>query len=149
MTEQHLSEEEIQQYADNEQLLSKELLAHIHNCESCRQQVEMYRMLFTQRESTESKQFDFDLAGLVLEQVSRPYDTFPGTKLVFGLAISIGIILTGTTAYLLRANFTVLFEGLSSMTWLLAIAGVSILTVILGLDTYSRYQKRIRQIDLL
>src|ERR1700721_173539 len=69
MTIAHPSAMELQEYALDKSGCPSSRAAHIENCENCRAVIANYQSVFTGIKEQPRPVFDFDLSGLVLEQL--------------------------------------------------------------------------------
>lgn len=146
MTNKHLTDEEIQQYALDARLLSGSMAEHIQHCDHCRQQALHYQLTFEGLGLQEKAVFDFDLAELVMEQLPQTEPTYD-RPLMYGLAAII-IVMIGLVAYVFGNSLVSLFAYLKPV-----LAGLVIITAIglmafLGLDMYQKYKAQMKRLSL-
>lgn len=144
MTTKHLNEEEIQQFALG--VLGEPFaIGHIEQCAHCQQQVELYRVIFSEVKIAGKPAFNFDLATSVLEQLPAPV-TIPERFPVLLAVISSAVFLIGLCAvywdYLVD-----LFSGSRALIKF-SIAAV-VLSVLLwqAIDLIKQYQKKMQALD--
>jgi hypothetical protein len=148
MKNKHVSEQELQQYAEDPALLRGEQIAHIDSCEHCRALVNSYKLVFSAIHETEAEAFQFDLAAAVLEQIGRPVQKTAPERVLLYSGVAAACILTGLGIYFFREYFQSIANGISIITWVLAVLSVLVMIAFIATDTYKRYQKKIRQLDL-
>ena len=148
MLTKHCTDDELQQYAINKQLVEKGVAEHIHVCEDCRMKVEVYQSLITGIKQQPQPAFDFDLAEIVLEQLPAPKTKLSYDRMLIGVVAFICMTLTGTVLYYFRDYFTYLFDGLTTI--LVILIAVSAVTVLAGLyiDMYKKYRREMNVLDL-
>jgi len=142
MRTEHLSEIEIQQYVWDKANCETGIIEHIETCENCRAEAATYQLLFSAIKEQQKPAFDFDLAGLVLPQLSpakpKPsMDIFLVCLLAFAVLGSIGI-----PVYLYREYFTKVFTGIFPMAMYLILITTVIILIFQGIEMYKKYQKQ-------
>jgi len=148
MRTEHLSEEEVQQYAlDAAATGSTEPTAHLQSCEQCRARVADYRWLFAGIRHQPRPSFDSNFAAMVVAQLPPPKIRFSWSAFFVYLLIidEAGLIAIG--CYLFRADLAALFAGFGyAFGYLIAVA-VTTVIVFQSLDMYVKYQKKMRSLD--
>ncbi len=174
MINEHLTDEEIQEYALAEASLSPEddsnlvlkddsnLAVHLRSCDSCRLRVIDYKLLFTALEEQQPAIFEFDLAALVMERkdgaaASIKKATAPSRKPTpsgiwsgIGLAAAIIAGLAVPVVFLLRYGTIVtgLFRNLAPLTIPLISTAVVSVMVFLFTDMYKQYRRKLSLMGL-
>lgn len=147
MVNEHLSDEQIQELALNNNALSQDITAHAETCVACKLKIDTYRVMMSVIEETATPAFDFDLAAAVLTQIetSPPKSITKGVWWLFGIAIA--AILVGVAIYF-GEYMTEVYQGLKSLAIILvAISGV-VLTSMLIIDQIKTYQQKMKMLDM-
>jgi hypothetical protein len=147
MTTKHLTDDDIQQYALNKATCEAGIVEHVQLCEPCKEKVTAYQLLFTSIKQQPVPVFDFDLAELVLTKLPQPKPKAVTETFWIYLPALAGILLAGGLLYMFREYITGLFTGITPlMIWLIVTAVLTIL-VILCIDMYKGYQKKMNSLD--
>jgi hypothetical protein len=88
----HLTDAEIQLYVAEPENVNDQLKIHVQDCENCQANIANYRWLFNGIQDQAKPRFDFDLSGLVLEQLPEPKRAFPWAVLFISV-FSVSFIL--------------------------------------------------------
>ena len=148
MNTRHLTEEEIQQYAlDNSGSYNK-AGEHIHSCEECREKAETYRLLFNGIQQQQQPAFDFDLTELVMAQLPSAAPKPAKENLLIYFFIIAAITVTGLASYFFRGYVAMLFGSIAPVLVFLLITGFITLSILLILDMYKNYKKKIHVLDV-
>lgn len=142
MLNRHLSEEEIQQYTLDESHAGPGIGEHVRLCEACKTKVETYRLLFTGINQQPEPRFDFDLSELVLAQLPSPAKKSAADRTIIYLLSAIIIALTGILLYFFNDYLFILFSGFAPLLSYLIIPSLIIIMILLGIDMYKNYQKK-------
>jgi hypothetical protein len=144
----HCSEEDIQQYALDQQRCGTLVIQHMTHCETCQAKAVSYKLLFAEIQQEPKPVFDFDLATLVVAQLPQRASGFSWDRiLVYGCVLT-GVLFAGASAWLFRSFLANLLEGLAPLIiWLIATTIVTIL-IFQTMDMYKRYQKKMSALDL-
>jgi len=143
----HCSDEELQLFAEGQQLPEPGMLQHIETCSSCQEQLAAYRLIFTEIEQQPAVAFDFDLAGTVLSQL-QPVKTKVSNYHVYTILPGILIaILVLVTLYIFRNNFLHLSTGISSTFLAASLLACTSIIVFKIIKLYQRYQLQIKKLN--
>ncbi|MDR6564400.1 MULTISPECIES: hypothetical protein [unclassified Arcicella] len=139
----HLSENEIQLYVAEPQAISKEQIAHIQGCASCRTKATNYELLFKGIGDVLHPTFDFDLSGLVLAQlpVAVPKKAFPWATLLISF-LSVAIIVASICLF-----WTAIQSVMKMMpSIMLSIAGTGVIVILAFqcMEMLKEHQKRMQ-----
>lgn len=146
MRKEHLNDIEIQQYVFQKEDCDSGLISHMHSCKTCRSQAEHYTFLFEEVSQQEKPVFDFDLAGIVMEQLPQPEVAREKTAsrfLVFSVIFSVSALLYFGGNQLLN-----LFTTIKPLSIGLIIISVLGLFGFLSADMYRQYQARVKALNL-
>jgi hypothetical protein len=147
MTNKHLTDEELQQYALDSSACDATIAAHILLCEDCKARSENYELLFTAIKQQPEPVFDFNLPNLVLAQLPKPKPgLFPKGFFTY-LLIMVSIILPVIVLYVFRKYWFDFFNDIATYTVLLIIMSFAALMVALCIDTFRSYQKKMNSLN--
>jgi hypothetical protein len=147
MLTKHLTDDEIQLYAMNDQGCGIKIIEHVKLCSQCKAKVEAYQLLFTGIKHQPEPSFNFDLSALVLAQLPSSRAIRSGNNLAVYLFILIGIILMGSVFYIFRDYMITLFSGIASLVIYLILSTVLTILVALCFGMYKNYQKKMEALD--
>ncbi len=148
MNTQHLTEEEIQQYALDKSGGYNKAGEHIHSCGDCREKAETYRLLFQSIEQQPQPAFDFDLTELVMAQLPSPVPKDAKENLLLYFFIIVAIAVAGLGAYFFRGYVALLFRSIAPVLAYLFLTAFITLSIGLILDMYKNYKKKIQLLDV-
>jgi len=147
MITKHLSDEEIQEYALDRLNTNPKMTEHVELCEECKVKVTAYRMLFTSIKEQPTPAFDFNLSDLIVSKLPKPKPAYlPDNRFVYLLGF-IAIILTGILTYIFRGYLLSLFSGITPFLIYLITTSVITILIILVVDMYKNYQKKMSVLD--
>ena len=145
MNSEHLTEEEIQQYALDKTKCDVYMQQHVASCERCGAQVNTYAALYAGLQEVEKPSFEFDVAALIQSQIQpkpkavRPYPMY--------LLALVGIGLVSLLLYLLRHYILQIFAGFSFILVLLLVITALAIVIFQGVDIYRKYQQKINELN--
>ena len=147
MLTKHLTDEEIQLYALNDQGCETKIIEHIKLCSECKARIEEYQLLFTGIKQQPEPSFTFDLSALVLAQLPSSRALRSRNSLAIYLLVFIGIVLISSLLYVFRDYMISIFAGIASLVIYLIL--ITMLTVLVALcfDMYKNYQKKMGALD--
>src|SRR5688572_551701 len=148
MNTRHLTEEEIQQHALDSSSSYSKAAEHIHSCEQCREKAETYRLLFNGIRQQHKPSFDFDLTELVMAQLPSAAPKPAKENVLVYFFIIAAIAVTGLASYFFREYVAMLFASITPVLIYLIITGFITLSVLLILDMYKNYKKKIHVLDI-
>jgi predicted cobalt transporter CbtA len=148
MMTQHVTDQELQQYAMNKAGCAVGSTQHIESCEACRAAAGVYRQLFADIAQQPKPVFDFDVSALVLRELPVPAGkTVRERGFNYWLA-GIVCFAIGIPLYLFRKNIYFLFEGISGYA-VYIIAGAALPVVLIRLWTmYRKYRQQMKALNL-
>ena len=147
MLTKHLTDDEIQMYALDDQGCEIKIIEHIKLCSQCKAWAEAYQLLFTGIKQQPEPSFNFDLSALVLAQLPSSGAVPSRNNLAVYLFIFIGIVLMGTLFYIFRDYTITLFAGIASLVIYLILITVLTILAALCFDMYKNYQKKMAALD--
>jgi hypothetical protein len=148
MMNDHLTDNEIQQYALDNSDCPINVIDHVEACEECKLKAENYRLLFTGINLQPVPVFDFDLEKSVLAELTRSKrKSLPENLYIYGLVIA-GSVLIGVALYFYGNYIADLFAGVAPLSIYLLATTVMAVLIALGIDMYKGYQKKMRALNL-
>ena len=145
---QHVTDQELQQYAMDKARCAAGSVQHIESCEACRAGAAVYRPVFSDIAEQPKPVFDFDVSALVLRQLPAPASkALPEKGFNYWLA-GIVCFAAGIPLYLFRKNIYFLFEGISGYA-VYIMAGIALPAVLIPLLTmYRKYRQQMKALNL-
>jgi CHASE2 domain-containing sensor protein len=143
----HLTDEEIQDYVLDKSGVSMTVTKHAGTCEECKAKVANYQLLFTAIKHQPQPSFDFDLAELVIAKLPavKPVATNSNSFIyMFALA---AIALTGAALYYFRVFIASLFTSITPLLIYLTATSIITLAVMLSMDMYKNYHRKMKALD--
>ena len=147
MTTIHLSEPEIQQYVFDKMSCDTLTADHIQSCETCRIKAEAYQLIFAEIQELPEPVFDFNLADLVVGQLSRPKTKSLFDNAVIYITTFVSILLTAFAIYFFRDFLSGSLAVITPILLYLVITTSSSLLIFLGIDLFAKYNRRIKVLD--
>ena len=144
MTTKHLLESEIQQYATDKMSCSKEITDHLMNCQTCRDEVIAYEMIFSKIKQDSQPAFDFDLSALVMNRLPAERATSNIEKSVLYITYLSLIVASGMALYMFRSFISDWLTGITPMFFYLVITSLVSLLIFLGIDMFSKYNRQMK-----
>jgi predicted anti-sigma-YlaC factor YlaD len=146
MSDQHLTEEELQEFALNEASITKAASAHLHACPVCREQLATYRQLFIEIETEPAAAFDFDVSEAVMEKL--PVRKQIKLSVSFFMLMAV-LMITVAVILLFGEEMNNLFTGIDWLVPVLIL--ISVITAAAGFayDVYKNYRTKIEFINSL
>jgi hypothetical protein len=138
MNTAHLTEAQLQLYADNAEAIDRHLKEHLAHCSNCQIKLENYRLINSALKAMPAPAFDFDLAEQVLASVAVKKTPVAWVPL---LAAVVGVLLLALTTGLYVRNIAVWFVALPKVwSYVLTIPVLVFLLVhlILSIVEYQR-----------
>ncbi len=148
MNTRHLTEEEIQQHALGNSGTNNKAAEHIHWCEKCREKAETYRLLFNGIQQQHQPAFDFDLTELVMAQLPPAAPKAAKENFLIYFFIIAAVAVTGIASYFFRDYVVLLFGSIAPVLIYFFITGFMTLAILLILDMYKNYKKKIHALDV-
>ena len=143
----HLTDEEIQEYALDNSAVDKATREHASTCRECKARVSDYQLLFAGIKQQPQPVFDFDLAELVIAQLPSPKPVAaPGNSFIYIFVLA-AIAITGAAIYYFRTYIATLFTSITPLLIYLAATTIITLAVILSMDMYRNYNRKMRALD--
>jgi hypothetical protein len=129
MKQEHLSENELQQFALERQETDHEMAAHVHACAKCTTAIANYRVMFSALSTVEKPVFEFDIEKQVMAQL--PVSTTAKSRFSWSslLLCTIAVIIVAIPLFVMRSSFKELFSGIPDMILYLIV--VTTLTIVI------------------
>ena len=144
MNTMHPDEQAIQLYATNPAACSVDIHNHIAACEDCIAQTALYTQLFSTLREQPAPRFDFDLTGLVLQQLPTTKSGWSPLFIITGLLTAVGIALAG---WLFRKELLQLFTGIVPVTLYLIVIVTAAIALFQAVEMYRKYEKLINAVN--
>jgi hypothetical protein len=148
MTTKHPSDDELQQYVLNGGSIDSDMAAHVNACKDCMARAESYRVLIIGIERLPPPVFEFDLQEMVLSRLPGAVEKNKESNLSPWIFIGPPIIAAGLIIYFFRGYFPRLLSGIDTLANGLVVVSACILAIVLGIDMYKTYKKKINALDL-
>ncbi|HEY8733056.1 MAG TPA: hypothetical protein VIL90_00735 [Puia sp.] len=143
----HPADPELQQYALDKSGLSVSNADHIEFCPRCKAEVDTYRMLFSEIRNQPAACFDFDLSGLVIQQLSKTNARHSVDNIIAYFLVAFSCFCIGIPVYLFRQNILNMFTGIPPFFIYAIIGSTSIILIIKILFMFKKYQNQMRLIN--
>lgn len=143
----HLTDEEIQEYVLDGSASDIAIVEHAGSCEKCKARIANYQLLFAGIKQQRSDVFDFNLAELVVAQLPSARPRPVSDNFFVYLVVLAAVILGGVALYYFRSYIVTLFTGIVPLFIYLTVTTVITLSIILSLDMYKTYQRKMRSLD--
>ena len=147
MNTSHPSEKEIQQYALDKSACTTAIIAHVDDCDHCREEVSAYQLLFSEITQQPQPAFDFDLSALVIPQLQPPAQQLSADRIVAGFLVLFVCGCIGVPVYLFRNYFLYLFSGISTFFIYAILCSAVVIVLLKALGMYKKYQKQMRLLN--
>jgi hypothetical protein len=146
MTNAHLREEEIQQYALSSENGGPAATAHLNSCAVCQAALDSYRLLFSGLTQQPPAVFHFDLPATIMTRLPQHPSGLSAERIVGGFLVIFSAGCLFFPLYYFRKMLTSLFTDIPPF-FLIAI-GIST-SFILVIKIISLYKKYLNQLRLL
>lgn len=148
MIDGHLSDVEFQKFASEPLLCDKSIAEHIESCDTCREQVKVYRVLFSAIEQQARPAFGFNLSALVVSQLEPVQPKFSWEIFVVYLFAFSGVAAILLSGILFQEYCRSLFSG-SSTIFLYMVIAISLITILFqGFEMFRKYQKQMNALNI-
>lgn len=139
MKNEHINEIEIQQYILAKDDCDINIVAHINHCQKCKAEVEIYELLFAAINAEPNPIFEFDLANLVMQQVSEKQN-FSFDKYLIAILSGVSIAVISMLIYLVNLYFPTLFNGISFIQFSLIAVTILLISIFIYFDMNKNYK---------
>ena len=144
MKTNHLLESEIQQYCLDRLNCEKHIIDHIQSCESCKEKVEAYTVIFSTIKDQPEPAFDFDLTDMVMNQLPQTKPNVIVDKTMIFVLSFIALIAVGFTIVFFGSWFSELMTKITPMLIYFLSTCVVSLMIFMGIDLFSEYHKKLK-----
>ncbi len=148
MIKEHLSDLEIQQYAEDRASSARLIIEHIAGCDHCRQKIDSYKELFRALNRQPVPSFDFNLSAEVVARIEQAKQRNRWVNLPLYTAAFIGIGLLGFSFYWYRKYLLKIFTGVFTYFLYLLIITAATILIFQCIDFYRSYQKKLKALGL-
>jgi len=147
MTSEHLSEEELQLFAEGKLSPNAAANQHIQACASCKEELNLYRMLYLEISQQTAPVFDFDLSAAVMDQLTPiPAKASSGSTYGFIPAAIVAMVVI-ISLYTFRKNFINLSAGISFTFMAFSLVACMIIIGCKVSQEYQRYRVQIKKLN--
>lgn len=143
MNTTHLTEIQLQLYADDAEAVSAELKDHAAHCPHCQLKLENYRLISSALKAMPAPAFDFDLAAQVLASVTVKKTPVAWVPL---LAAITGVLLVALIAGVYARPVVAMFLALPKVWGYVLIVPVLIFLIVQLILSVAEYQRKINMI---
>jgi hypothetical protein len=142
MMNEHLSDEQIQEFVLDPSASAPAISEHAQLCALCRTKVEAYQVMITAIEEQPVPAFDFDISEAVLANIALQKRN--GRNWWLFILIAAGISVSGVAVYLFWKDIAGIFQGLSTFfIYLMALTGLLILMAVV-IDMLKTYKTKLK-----
>ena len=143
MKTQHLSDENIQEYALGKSH-EKSVTDHLHGCAVCKTKIEVYQNIITGIKEQSPAEFDFNLSELVTIKIEQKGSAYSN---VFWLFVLSGIGVMVITVFFFGKHIANLFSGVSEMASYLVVTTAVVLLLFQGMEIVRKYKRQMAAIN--
>jgi len=142
MTNEHLSDEQIQTFVLDRSTCEPGIGEHVQQCDLCQMKVETYQLMITAIEEQPIPAFDFDISEAVLANIE--WQKRNGRNWWLFILIAAGLSVSGVAVYLFREDIAGMFQGISTfLIYLIAFTGLLILIAVM-IDMLKSYKSKLK-----
>jgi hypothetical protein len=141
MKKEHLNEIEIQRYVMRKDDCDNIIIDHINQCQKCKSEVEIYELLFAEIKKEPNPVFVFDIANLVMQQLSEKQN-FSFVKYLIALFSGVLITFLSILIYFTNKYFPTVFNGISSIQFSLIMVTTLLISIFLYVDMNKNYKNQ-------
>lgn len=147
MVNNHLTDDEVQQYVLDKESADTGISGHIQQCEACKARVQTYQLLFSALGQQPEPAFDFNLSELVMARLPSAKPRYSRDTIFVYLLILATILVTAVAGYVFRKDLLSLVPDLTPFLGYLIIPSVVIVLAFLCVDMYKNFQKKMHALD--
>jgi len=148
MINEHLSEEELQTFAMEQQSRDEKMIQHIESCTSCREQIAVYKVILSGIKEQPAVSFNFDITDIIINQL-QPVKTKASASIFSSVIPGLfAAMLVTISLYIFRKNFLNLSTEISAT--FLVISVITCISVIgfKVIKLYHKYNQQIKKLNL-
>jgi hypothetical protein len=144
----HPREKEIQEYVLDRSVCSKDLIEHIESCQTCREEINVYQLLFTELKKEPKADFDFDVSELVMPLLPSREPLISADRFISGFLVIFISCCIGIPVILFNRNIIHLFSGISPVFVYAIIASAVLIISLNTLEMYKNYREQMRRLNI-
>jgi hypothetical protein len=147
MSNNHLTDTEIQLSILDREACSVEMLEHFSRCEECKAKAAQYLLIFDEIRSQTIPTFDFNLSETVIKEIQKDqqFDIFDRYFLISAVAV---VILTGVILFFLFRNYlSSAFMNIQPLSVGLILTTMVSLLSIIGFDSAIKYLRQVQKLN--
>lgn len=148
MTDNHITDNEIQQYVLDRTNCRTYVIDHISSCTTCGAHADVYRLIFSNIRQQAKPDFDFDPNGLVVESIFHGQAAVSMSRRLTWISILIGLSVIGGTIYLFGKHLAHVFAGVSRIGLYLIVVTAALLLLLQGIEMFRKHKKQMAALDL-
>ena len=137
----HINEIEIQQFVLNKDECDITVIEHINHCQKCKAEVEIYELLFAEIKKEPNPVFEFDIANLVMQQLSEKQN-FSFEKYLITLLSGVSITVLAILIYFINKYFPTVFSGISIIQFSLIMVTILLISLFIYIDMNKDYKNQ-------
>jgi hypothetical protein len=146
MKNEHITDNEIQQFLFADSVLDQKIIEHVQSCNDCKLRVDQYKTIFEAVRGLEKPAFDFNLAETVIKSIPIKRPQYSIGKILIAICITGIIFISGLTAYFLKIDLGALISGMAPISAYLILTTLVSFLLFQFIDINRQYKK---QIDLV
>jgi hypothetical protein len=147
MSFEHFTEEQLQEYANSGEM-PEHAATHLRMCAACSEQLEIYRLLFSEIADQPVAAFDFNVTEAVMQKLPQAEKK----KMRIGISFIMFLVIAGmctTVVWTFRDVFTLFLKNISWLIPAFILVSLATAALALGYDMFRRYNKKINFINSL
>jgi hypothetical protein len=147
MTDEHISDNNIQQYVLDKLNCMNDIIEHVDMCASCKAKADTYQLLFSAMKHQSKPTFEFDLTGLVLSGITDHEPTNSKAASFTWVIALIGVCSICVTGYLFGQYLINMFLSISAIALYLLFTAAITLICFQAVEMIKRYKRKIGKLD--
>ena len=149
MIVEHLTENEIQQYATDRLGCEFTTVEHLETCEYCNARVASYQLMFTVFRELSAPVNEFDLSSVVMSKLKQKKKSFLPDDLFIYLLVLVAVVFTGVTLYSFRYFFLQLLRNFSYTFVYSAATAVFSILLFRSIENYKKYKRKVDALNIV
>ncbi len=141
MKNNHVIDVEIQQYVLNKEDCDSIIIEHINNCQKCKNEVEIYELLFASIKKEPKMVFEFDIANLVMQKLHKKQN-FSFDKYLIAILSSFMVTVVSILIYITNKYFPTVLNEISTIHILLITVTILLISIFIYIDMNENYKKQ-------
>ena len=149
MTNNHLTDSAIQEYALDKLGCEKQIIEHIMACDDCRARAHTYQSFLGILKTEEAPVFDFDLVNAVMSKlpVEAASKTSSENSFIYWMIMLASVTLF-IPVYLFRSYLLNLFSGALPIVLYLTITAGTVFLLFQGIEMFRRYKRKMLELNI-